>query len=82
MFDIIVIGGGPGGYRAAERAGHAGLSMLLIEKLALGGGDYYENYQFLYGNCNRIKGDRPMEYLRLKTETCERMKKNKIFFGE
>ncbi|MCL2709660.1 MAG: dihydrolipoyl dehydrogenase [Planctomycetaceae bacterium] len=37
MFDVIVIGGGPGGYRAAERAGHAGLSVLLIEKRALGG---------------------------------------------
>jgi len=37
MFDIIVIGGGPGGYLAAERAGHAGLSVLLIEKRDLGG---------------------------------------------
>ena len=37
MFDLIVIGGGPGGYMAAERAGHAGLSVLLIEKRALGG---------------------------------------------
>ncbi len=37
VFDLIVIGGGPGGYVAAERAGHAGLSTLLIEKRALGG---------------------------------------------
>ncbi|MCL2201151.1 MAG: dihydrolipoyl dehydrogenase [Oscillospiraceae bacterium] len=37
MYDLIVIGGGPGGYMAAERAGHAGLSVLLIEKRALGG---------------------------------------------
>jgi len=37
MFDVIVIGGGPGGYLAAERAGHAGLSVLLIEKRVLGG---------------------------------------------
>ena len=37
MFDVIVIGGGPGGYLAAERAGHAGLSVLLVEKRALGG---------------------------------------------
>jgi len=36
-FDLIVIGGGPGGYMAAERAGHAGLNVLLIEKRALGG---------------------------------------------
>ena len=37
MYDLIIIGGGPGGYLAAERAGHAGLSALLIEKRALGG---------------------------------------------
>jgi site-specific DNA-methyltransferase (adenine-specific) len=49
---------------------------------AKGGGDYYENYQLLCANCNRIKGDRPMEYLRLKIETRERMMKRKIFFGE
>ena len=37
MFDVIVIGGGPGGYLAAERAGQAGLKTLLIEKNKLGG---------------------------------------------
>jgi site-specific DNA-methyltransferase (adenine-specific) len=47
-----------------------------------GGGDYYENYQLLCGACNKIKGDRPMEYLRMKIEARERMMKNKIFFGE
>jgi site-specific DNA-methyltransferase (adenine-specific) len=47
-----------------------------------GGGDYYENYQLLCGSCNRIKGDRPMEYLRMKIETRERMMKTQIFFGE
>jgi dihydrolipoamide dehydrogenase len=31
------LGGGPAGYLAAERAGHAGLATLLIEKRALGG---------------------------------------------
>jgi len=36
-YDLIVLGGGPGGYLAAERAGHAGLKTLLIEKRALGG---------------------------------------------
>ena len=36
-FDLIILGGGPGGYLAAERAGHAGLHVLLIEKRALGG---------------------------------------------
>ncbi len=37
MYDLIVLGGGPGGYLAAERAGQAGLSVLLIEKNKLGG---------------------------------------------
>lgn len=37
MFDLIILGGGPAGYNAAERAGAAGLSTLLIEKRALGG---------------------------------------------
>lgn len=37
VYDLIVIGGGPGGYLAAERAGHAGLSTLLIEKKFIGG---------------------------------------------
>ncbi len=36
-FDLIVLGGGPGGYLAAERAGHAGLKTLLIEKRSVGG---------------------------------------------
>lgn len=37
MYDLIVLGGGPGGYLAAERAGEAGLNTLLIEKNKLGG---------------------------------------------
>jgi len=37
VFDIIVIGGGPGGYLAAERAGARGMSVLLIEQSRLGG---------------------------------------------
>ncbi len=47
-----------------------------------GGGDYYENYQLLCGNCNRIKGDRPMEYLRIKIKQREEMLQNKLTFGE
>ena len=35
MFDLIVIGGGPAGYLAAERAGHAGLKVVLFEKNSL-----------------------------------------------
>lgn len=37
IYDLIVIGGGPAGYLAAERAGHAGLAVLLIEKESVGG---------------------------------------------
>jgi len=36
-YDLIVIGGGPAGYLGAERAGHAGLNTLLIEKRFIGG---------------------------------------------
>jgi dihydrolipoamide dehydrogenase len=37
MYDIIIIGAGPGGYELAERAGHKGKKVLLIEKQYLGG---------------------------------------------
>ncbi len=37
IFDLIVLGGGPGGYLAAERAAQAGLKTLLFEKRSLGG---------------------------------------------
>ena len=37
MYDLAIIGGGPGGYVAAGRAGAAGLSVVLFEKNNLGG---------------------------------------------
>ena len=37
QYDVIVMGGGPGGYLAAERAGQAGLKVLLAEARTLGG---------------------------------------------
>ena len=37
MYDLAIIGGGPGGYVAAGRAGSAGLSVILFEKRELGG---------------------------------------------
>ncbi|MBR7155984.1 MAG: FAD-dependent oxidoreductase, partial [Lentisphaeria bacterium] len=37
VYDVLVIGGGPGGYRAAERAGHKGMSVCLFEGRSLGG---------------------------------------------
>ena len=33
-----------------------------------GGTDHIENLQLLCGNCNRIKGDRGMEYLMAKLQ--------------
>ena len=37
IFDLLVIGGGPGGYLCAERAAQGGLKVALFEKRALGG---------------------------------------------
>ena len=37
MFDVAIIGGGPGGYHAALLAAENGLSVALIEKKSLGG---------------------------------------------
>jgi dihydrolipoamide dehydrogenase len=37
MYDLAVIGGGPGGYMAAIRGAQKGLKVLLVEKDALGG---------------------------------------------
>jgi dihydrolipoamide dehydrogenase len=37
MYDLIIIGGGPAGYLAGERAGAAGLHTAVIEKRSLGG---------------------------------------------
>ena len=36
-YDLLIIGGGPAGYRAAERAGHKGMSVVLFEARSLGG---------------------------------------------
>lgn len=37
LFDLIVLGGGPAGYNAAEKAAAGGLKVAVIEKNALGG---------------------------------------------
>src|SRR5690554_3173371 len=37
IYDLILIGAGPAGYLAAERAGEAGLNTLLAEKEFIGG---------------------------------------------
>lgn len=37
VYDLMILGGGPAGYNAAERAAHGGMQVLLIEERALGG---------------------------------------------
>jgi len=37
VYDLVILGGGPGGYAAAIRAGHLGLTVVLVEKEAVGG---------------------------------------------
>ncbi|MGI6084478.1 MAG: dihydrolipoyl dehydrogenase [Acetivibrionales bacterium] len=36
-YDLIVLGGGPAGYLAGERAGHSGMSVLCVEQRTVGG---------------------------------------------
>ena len=36
-YDLLILGGGPAGFRAAERAGHFGLNAAIFEGKALGG---------------------------------------------
>ena len=44
------------------------------------GADTYENFQLLCGSCNRIKGDRPMEYLMMRIEQINKEMKYKVSF--
>lgn len=37
VYDMIVVGGGPGGYTAALYAARAGLDTIVLEKLSAGG---------------------------------------------
>jgi dihydrolipoamide dehydrogenase len=37
IYDLMVLGGGPAGYLASERAGHAGMNVICFEKKSVGG---------------------------------------------
>ena len=37
VYDMIIVGGGPGGYTSALYAARAGLDTIVIEKLSAGG---------------------------------------------
>ena len=37
IYDLLILGGGPAGFRAAERAGHFGMSVSIFEGKSLGG---------------------------------------------
>jgi phytoene dehydrogenase-like protein len=47
-FDLAVIGGGPGGYLAAERASQAGHRVVLFEQRRLGGHARFAHYDRVY----------------------------------
>ena len=53
-----------------------------IRPKSKGGSDYYENYQLLCSNCNRMKSNNPMELLRLKIKTRKNLLNKKIIFGK
>ena len=59
-------GGNCGGCGEHFEARHFEVDHIIARRK--GGTDHIENLQLLCGNCNRIKGDRGMEYLRAKLQ--------------
>lgn len=51
IYDVVIIGGGPGGYTSALYCARAGLSTMVLEKLSAGGQvaltSQIDNYQDL-----------------------------------
>ena len=51
VYDMIIIGGGPGGYTAALYGARAGLSTLILEKMAE---LTNKDGAYIFGDCNGI----------------------------
>ena len=93
MYDLAVLGGGPGGLRAAELASAAGMNVVLIEKDRLGGVCLNRGCiptKALYAHIVGGKGPREglwarveavMEKLRQGSSTALRMAKVKVVRG-
>ena len=63
QYDLVVIGGGPGGYVAAIRASQLGMKTALVEKRELGGtclNQGLHSYQNLNACSQSISGNRPI----------------------
>jgi len=67
-YDLVVIGGGPGGYVAAIRAAQLGINVALVEEDTIGG---------VCMNCGCI----PTKYLLSQTKKYSDLKCDKIFKG-
>jgi DNA modification methylase len=46
------------------------------------GPDAYENYQLLCGHCNKVKGNRPMAFLKMRLNKINERLKFQVSFGE
>jgi dihydrolipoamide dehydrogenase len=68
MYDVAVIGGGPGGYTSAIKASHKGMKVLLVEMAELG------------GTCLN-RGCIPTKCFLSDVEKLEKVKKSKVIVG-
>lgn len=77
LYDMIIIGGGPGGYTAALYAARAGLDTLVLEKLSAGGQmaltmqiDNYPGFDETIDGLHWVKGCSGGRALRGKNRNC------------
>ena len=72
IYDMLIIGGGPGGYTAALYAARAGLNVLLLEKLSAGG---------QMAQSHQIDHDPGFEYVIDGFELADKMQRQAERFG-